>query len=66
MKQIGLLTIAAAMLAGCSGGTPSDSDQQKMIKDWSPENVAKEYEKAGKVKEAEEVRRNAKMDQSGG
>jgi len=45
------------------GSTPSDADQQKMANDWSPENVAKEYEKKGMFKEAEEVRRSAKSGQ---
>lgn len=42
-----------------SAGTPSDSAQQQLAKDWSPEKVAEAYEKAGKHKEAEEVRRGA-------
>ncbi len=61
MKRFGCLIFAAWVLAGCSS-TPSDSDQQKMVKDWSPENVAKAYEEKGMHKEAEEVRRNARRD----
>lgn len=66
MRRALMLLAGAAILSGCSGGTPSDADQQKMIQEWSPENVAKEYEKQGKMAEAEEVRRNAKADQGGG
>ncbi|HRK21535.1 MAG TPA: hypothetical protein PLX06_06995 [Fimbriimonadaceae bacterium] len=66
MRRWLMLLAGAAILVGCSGGTPSDADQQKMIQEWSPENVAKEYEKQGKMAEAEEVRRTAKMGQDGG
>lgn len=59
----GLLFLVVGLVAvGCASG-PSDGDQQKLAKDFSPENVAKEYEKQGKFKEAEEIRRNAKLGQ---
>jgi hypothetical protein len=53
--------VAAFVIVGCGPSTPSDADQQKMVKDWSPEKVAEAYEKAGKHKEAEEVRRQAQQ-----
>ena len=59
MKTFGLLLACAFALSGCVGSTPSDADQQKLVKDWSPENVAKAYEAKGMQKEADEVRRNA-------
>lgn len=62
MKHLALILIGALVLGGCSN-TPSDSDQQKLAKDWSSENVAQAYEKAGKHAEAEEVRRSAKQGQ---
>lgn len=57
MKRVLLLAVLA--IGGCSAGGPSDADQQKLAKDFGAENVAKEYEKKGMMKEAEEVRRSA-------
>lgn len=62
-KLLGLLAVGAGVLAGCASGGPSDADQQALAKDFSAENVAKEYEKKGMTKEAEEVRNSAKRDQ---
>ena len=53
-----MAALAVAMI-GCASSGPSDADQQQLAKDYSPENVAAEYDKAGKHEEAEEVRRNA-------
>lgn len=61
MKWLLVLALGIGVSAGCSQGTPSDAEQQQMIKDWSPEKVAQEYEKKGMLKEAEEVRRQAKQ-----
>lgn len=63
MRLAVCLLAAGFVLAGCASGGPSDSDQQKMIKEWSPENVAREYEKKGMQKEADEVRRSSSMSQ---
>jgi hypothetical protein len=60
MRYFLALLCGVLMLGGCVGSTPSDSDQQAMVKEWSSEKVAEAYEKAGKHAEAEEVRRNAK------
>gem|GEM_PF-4625956 len=64
------LTISIALFAsvlvaavGCGPKEPSDADQQKMAQDFSSENVAKELEKQGKQKEADELRRGAGRDQ---
>lgn len=62
MKHVGALLLAVCVIGGCSG-SPSDSDQQALAKEWSPENIAKEYEKQGKHAEAEEVRRSAEQGQ---
>jgi hypothetical protein len=51
---IGLIALA---LTGCANSGPSDAAQQQLVKDWDPEKVAQEYEKAGKQKEADEIRR---------
>ncbi len=61
MRPLVVLLAAATVLGGCVGSTPSDSEQQQLANEWSPENVAREYEKQGKLKEAEEVRRNAQQ-----
>ena len=63
MKRLLALVVASAVVGGCVSGGPTDSDQQKLAKDFSAENVAKEYEKKGMQKEAEEVRRSAQRDQ---
>jgi len=60
MRYFVVLLIGLLLAGGCSN-TPSDSAQQQLAKDWSPEKVAEAYEKAGKHKEAEEVRRSAKQ-----
>lgn len=65
MRKLVGLGMIAAILTGCAASGPSDADQQKLSKDFSAENVAKEYEKKGMMKEAEEVRRNAQKGQSG-
>jgi len=61
MRLVIALAAVVALLGGCGPSLPSDSAQQQMAKDWSPENVAKEYEKKGMYKEAEEVRRDAQQ-----
>jgi PBP1b-binding outer membrane lipoprotein LpoB len=63
MRRIAPLLLGALVMAGCSS-TPSDAQQQEMVKEWSPENIAKEYEKKGMQKEADEVRRSAQQDQN--
>lgn len=63
MRYLASLAACACMIVGCSGGAPSDSDQQKLANDWSPEKVAEAYEKQGKHAEAEEVRRGAHQSQ---
>lgn len=65
MIRFALFIALAIVVAGCAS-TPSDADQQKLVEDWAPEKVAQEYEKKGMMKEAEEVRRSAKLDQGGG
>ncbi|AIE87996.1 hypothetical protein [Fimbriimonas ginsengisoli] len=65
MRRLGILLVAGLMVVGCSASGPSDADQQKLAKDFSPENVAKEYEKQGKMKEAAEVRASMKQGQQG-
>ena len=62
MRYLAVLLLSLMIVGGCSS-TPSDSAQQQMAKDWSPEKVAEAYEKAGKHKEAEEVRRSAQQGQ---
>jgi hypothetical protein len=57
------LLLLCTFLYGCGPSLPSDADQQRLAKDWSPENVAKEYEKKGMQKEADEVRRSAQQGQ---
>src|ERR1700733_2544077 len=66
VRRIGLLAFVGAVLVGCGASGPSDSDQQKLAKEYSPENVAAAYDKAGKHKEAEEVRKTAAAGQQGG
>jgi len=65
MRKLGLVVVSCMILGGCVSSGPSDADQQKLAKDWSAENVAQAYEKAGKQKEADEVRRNARSQQQG-
>ena len=62
MRYMALLLLGVLILAGCSTGQ-SDSAQQQLAKEWSPEKVAEAYEKAGKHKEAEEVRRGMQQGQ---
>ena len=62
MIRFAVALLAVIAIAGCTT-TPSDSAQQEMIKEWSPENVAREYEKKGMQKEADEVRRSAQQGQ---
>jgi hypothetical protein len=59
MRFAALFLLCLTVTGGCVGSGPSDADQQKLAKDWSPDKVAEAYEKAGKHAEAEEVRRNA-------
>ncbi len=66
MRRLILPGLVGMMLAGCASGGPTDSDQQKLAKDFSPETVAKEYEKQGKHEEAAEVRRSMKKSDEGG
>lgn len=63
MRVLLAALLSAAVVGGCVQSTPSDSEQQSMIKEWSPEKVAQEYEKQGKHAEAEEVRRSAQQGQ---
>ncbi len=62
MSKVGLFGLVLILVlgaTGCASSTPTDADQQKLAKEFSAENVAKEYEKKGMMKEAEEVRKNA-------
>ena len=59
MRALLVLFIAIPIIGCGSGKTPTDADQQALAKDFSAENVAKEYEKKGMMKEAAEVRRSA-------
>lgn len=63
MRRLAPLLLIALVMGGCSS-TPSDAQQQEMVKEWSPENIAKEYEKKGMQKEADEVRRSAQQQQN--
>lgn len=66
MRKVGVLALLVFAAVACGPKEPSDADQQQLAKDFSPENVAREYEKKGMMKEAEEVRRNAKSGEQGG
>ena len=58
MRRLPLIALIGLTVVGCSASNgPSDAAQQQLIKDWDPEKVAQEYEKAGKQKEADEIRR---------
>ena len=63
MRFVIALFVLALLVGGCGPSVPSDAAQQQMVKEWSPEKVADAYEKAGKHKEAEEVRRSAQQGQ---
>ena len=60
MRRVAIFVAASAVLAGCSSGTTSDADNQKLVKEFSQESYEQAMINAGKGAELEaEKKRDA-------